>query len=101
MLMKSSDPDDLYIMQNSRIPGEFKIGRSKDVRARQKDLQASQNSHMIVHAIFPGSGHLEKRVHDILTACRVQGVPGQEWFTTTLFTAGAAVMTAMQSDNIE
>ena len=92
-------PDDLYIMQNSRIPGEFKIGRSRDVCARQRDLQASQNYRMIVHAVFPEAGHLERRVHDILADCRVQGAPGTEWFKTTLSAAGAAVMLAKESGN--
>ena len=92
-------PDDLYIMQNSRIPGEFKIGRSRDVRARQRDLQASQNYRMIVHAVYPEAGHLERRVHDILADCRVQGAPGTEWFKTTLSAAGAAVMLAKESGN--
>ena len=92
-------PDDLYIMQNSRIPGEFKIGRSRDVRARQRDLQASQNYRMIVHAVYPEVGHLERRVHDILADCRVQGAPGTEWFKTTLSAAGAAVMLAKESGN--
>ena len=91
-------PDDLYIMQNSRIPGEFKVGRSKDVTARQKDLQGSQNFHMIVHAVYPGAGHLEKRVHELLVACRLDGFPGTEWFKTNLFTVGAAVMTAKQEE---
>ena len=92
-------PNDLYIMQNSRIPGEFKIGRSRDVRARQRDLQASQNYRMIVHAVYPEAGHLEGRVHDILAHCRVQGTPGTEWFKTTLSAAGAAVMLAKESGN--
>ena len=95
---ESTGPDDLYIMQNSRIPGEFKIGRSKDARARQKDLQASQNFHMIVHAVFPEAGHLEKRVHDILAAHRVQDAPGAEWFKTSLHTAAAAVVMAKECD---
>ena len=95
---ESASPDDLYIMQNSRIPGEFKIGRAQDARARQKDLQASQNFHMIVHAVFPEAGHLEKRVHDILAAHRVQDAPGAEWFKTSLHTAAAAVVMAKDSD---
>ena len=95
---ESASPDDLYIMQNSRIPGEFKIGRSKDARARQKDLQASQHFHMIVHAVFPEAGHLEKWVHDILAAHRVQDAPGAEWFKTSLHTAVAAVVMAKDSD---
>jgi len=88
--------DDLYIMQNSRIPGEFKVGRSKDVTARQKDLQGSQNFHMIVHAVYPGAGHLEKRVHELLAPYRRDGFPGTEWFNATLRQVGKAVMTAKQ-----
>ena len=91
-------PDDLYIMQNSRHPGEFKVGRSKDVRARQQDLQRSQTFHMIVHAVYPEAGHLEKRVHELLAPYRMLGIPGTEWFETTLCRVGKAVMMAKQEE---
>jgi len=91
-------PDDLYIMQNSRHPGEFKVGRSKDVRARQQDLQRSQTFHMIVHAVYPEAGHLEKRVHELLAPYRMLGIPGTEWFETTLCRVGKAVMRAKQEE---
>jgi|AACY02.16.fsa_nt_gi hypothetical protein len=54
---------DLYVMQNSRTPGELKIGRSQDVEARRCALQRSQNFRMLVLAVFPQAGHIEGRVH--------------------------------------
>ena len=72
--------DDLCMLQNSRIPGEVKIGRSTAVEQRRAHLQCSQNFHMVAHAVFPGRGHLEDYVHKLLADKRVANVPGREWF---------------------
>ena len=85
-------------MQKSRIPGEYKVGRSSDVCVRQHELQRCQNFHIIVHAMYPGAGHLEKRVHEHLATYRIDGFPGTEWFKTNLFTVGGAVMMAKQEE---
>ena len=45
--------DDLYVMENSRIPGEVKIGRSSNPENRKKSLQASQNFRINLLAAFP------------------------------------------------
>ena len=58
---------DLYVMQNSRIAAELKIGRSRDVEARRRSLQASQNFKMLVLAVFLQAGHIETSVHRILS----------------------------------
>ena len=80
-----SDPDpgsgDLYVMQNSRIPGELKVGRSQDVEARRRSLQSSHNFRMLVLAVFPGAGNIEGCVHEMLSYCRVtEEAAGREWF---------------------
>ena len=55
-------PDDLYVMQNSRIAGELKVGRSQDVEARRRALQRSQYYRMLVLAVFPQAGKIEARM---------------------------------------
>ena len=51
--------DDLYVMQNSRIPGEVKIGRSIDPETRRRSLQASQIYRMNLLAMYPDAGYIE------------------------------------------
>jgi hypothetical protein len=85
-------PGDLYVMQNSRIPGELKIGRSQDVEARRRSLQRSQNYRMLVLAVFPQAGNIEGCVHEMLSYCRVtEEAAGREWFRCSLQTAFAAI----------
>ena len=71
-------------MRNTRLPGELKIGRSKDARERKQQLQASQNFWIEVLAVFPQMGHLERAVHAKLQHFRMSGVPGTEWFACDL-----------------
>ena len=93
----ASTQDDLYIMSNDRLPGEYKIGRSKAVSNRQRDLQGSHNFRMIVHAVFPGSGHIETRVHSLLSDYHLTDLPGHEWFEAPLSTIMGAVSAALES----
>ena len=44
----------LYVMTNSRIAGEYKIGRSKSVHQRRDDLQESQNFQVTIVAALLG-----------------------------------------------
>ena len=62
--------DDLYVMQNSRIADEKKIGKSHDPTQRAKELQKSQNF----------------RMHKRLKARKVTEGDGQEWFRIDLDT---------------
>jgi len=87
--------DDLYMMQNSRIPGEVKIGRSIDPEIRRRSLQASQNYRMNLLAMYPEAGCIEARVHSMLAYCRVLDVPGREWFECSTQTAFGAIGTAL------
>ena len=87
----SETADDLYVMQNSRISDEVKIGRSINPETRRRSLQASQNYRMDILAVFPGVGHLEPLVHGMLAYCRVLDVPGREWFKCSPQTAFGAI----------
>jgi hypothetical protein len=75
--------DHLYVMTCSVLPGVFKVGRSIDVEARAKELQASQPYYVNVVASFPHQGPIEGGVHADLAYCRVIA-PGREWFETPL-----------------
>ena len=87
---------DLYVMQNSRIAGELKIGRSCDVELRRRSLQASHNFTMVLLAVFPCAGHIETSVHAILNYCRItEDAAGREWFACTPQTAFAAIGQAL------
>ena len=77
---KRKREDSLYVIQNTRIPGELKIGRSVNVTQRCNNLHRCQNFSVRVHAEFPGYGHLERQIHEALKAVQVQDVPGTEWF---------------------
>ena len=74
----------LYVMANSRIPGEYKVGRSKGVEQRREDLQNGQNFRMEIVATFPGAGYAEGSVHDRLAPSRVHEGAGREWFRASL-----------------
>ena len=89
---------DLYVMTNPRIPGEYKVGRSKGVEQRREDLQESQNFTMVIVATFPGAGYAEGSVHDRLAHSRVHEGPGREWFRASLSDILHAVGRALESE---
>ena len=70
--------NDLYVMTNPRIPGEYKVGRSKCVEQRRECLQNGQNFKIEVMATFPGVGWAEGLVHDRLAHSRVHEGAGRE-----------------------
>jgi hypothetical protein len=74
----------LYVMRNSRIEGEYKVGRSKCIQQRRGDLQESQNFQMVLVATFPRAGWVEGLVHHRLAYARVRVGPGREWFAAPL-----------------
>ena len=74
----------LYIMSCSRIPGEYKIGRSSNPHERAQELQRGHNFEMIIHAIFPNLGHRELDIHMALRHCRVHSGPSREYFKACL-----------------
>ena len=74
---------DLYVMTNSRIPDEYKVGRSKGVEQRREDMQNGQNFKMVVVATFPGAGYAEGLVHDRLAHSRPGPSCTREWARRT------------------
>ena len=82
-----SERDHLYIITNPKIAGESKIGRSKDVNARSKELSRCQNFSAVVHHTYTGQGFLEAVIHRRLAKIRVTDGDGREWFHTDPETA--------------
>jgi len=91
---------DLYILRNTRIPGELKVGRTNNYHNREHGLQRSQNFSIEVLTVFPRMGHLEHTVHAKLQHARVSGAPGREWFACDLDEAVAAVMAVRRADEL-
>ena len=59
-------PDSLYIMENPRIPGEVKIGRSQNPEERAKN-----NFRIVVKLSYREKGYLEKTLRQRLKRRRV------------------------------
>ena len=87
--------DSLYVMTNSLLPNDVKIGRSADVNQRRKSLEASQHFNILVHAEFPGYGYLERDVHGLLKKYQVKNVKGKEWFRISVAHALRAIASIM------
>ena len=69
---------DLYVMTNPRIPGKYKVGRSRSIFQRRAKLQASQNFKMKVVATIPTAGWAEGLMLDRLAHTRVREGAGRE-----------------------
>ncbi len=95
------EPEHLYIMALSIDPTGavygFKVGRSGDVQQRANSLAESMPFTMVVLAIFPGAGHVEKRVHSLLEHRRNPGGSGREWFHNSLSVVIQYVGVAMEA----
>ena len=94
---------DLYAFENSRLPGEYKIGRSTGVRQRAQGLQRSQSFYIRSVASFEGKGHLEHNVRQMLENCILprEVAPGREWHACSLQTALGAIGQAIDSDKAQ
>ena len=89
---------DLYVLTNPRIPGEYKVGRSRDAEQRREDLQNGQNFRMEIVATFPGNGYAEGLVHDRLAHSRVHEGAGREWFRASLSDVLHAIGRVLESE---
>ena len=81
--------DALYVIKYDFDPCGtmgLKIGRAACVETRVRQLEASHNFRLIVLATFPGLGHLEARVHAMLSESRAREGRGREWFCAPLDT---------------
>ena len=84
---EDKDENALYVLSyESNLCGPFKIGRTNCVEARVAQLEASHCFRIVVHAVFPQRGGLEKQVHERLAPYQVQGFRGREWFNCPLST---------------
>ena len=92
--------DDLYVMQNSRIADEKKIGKSHDPDARAKELQKSHNFKMQILKVYHGQGHLEATVHRRLKARNVTEGDGKEWFKVDLETLDLIIQGAIAESQL-
>lgn len=93
-------PDALYIMENPRIAGEVKVGRSRDPEERAKQLCAGQNYRMIVRRTWGEKGFLEKTIHHKLKRRRVEEGAGVEWFRVSVEQAETIIAAAIVEDDI-
>ena len=93
-------PDALYIMENPRIPGELKIGRSRDPEERAKQLCAGNNYRMVVKRTYGEKGFLEKTIHKKLKRRRVEEGSSVEWFRISVEQADALIVAAIIEDDI-
>ena len=92
--------DALYIMENPRIPGEIKIGRSRDPEERAKQLCAGNNYRMVVKRTYGEKGFLEKTIHKKLKRRRVEEGSSVEWFRISVEQAEALIVAAIIEDDI-
>jgi hypothetical protein len=88
-------PDSLYIMENLRIPGEVKIGRSHNPEERAKQLSSGQNFRIVVKRSYGEKGFLEKTLHQKLKSRRVEQGAGVEWFKVSVEDADILIKAAI------
>ena len=93
-------PDSLYIMENPRIPGEIKIGRSQNPEERAKQLSAGNNFRIVVRRSYGEKGFLEKTLHQRLKCRRVQECAGVEWFKVSVDQAEILIRAAILEDEL-
>ena len=72
----------------------IKIGRTKCITARVKDLESCHNFRMKVLRVYKGLGDLEPVVHEFLASRRMTQGAGTEWFDVSFGTAMKAVALA-------
>ena len=73
-------PADLYVVQYSTVWDCVKIGRASNVENRLRQMGASQNFRLVLVALFPGRGHIERAVHKRLSAYLSKEGTSNEWF---------------------
>lgn len=78
---QSRSKDHLYVMQYSFDPTTVKIGRSFDVEARRRGMEAGHNFRLMVIRVYRRCGHLERKLHQKLKRRRSLLGAGKEWFT--------------------
>jgi hypothetical protein len=74
---------DLYVIQMA-VTGDLKIGRSKNVGNRLKQLQTGAPHRLKIILVAKGQGHRERKLHQALRTYRNRGQRG-EWFSEEAF----------------
>ena len=100
MIVEELTPDSLYIMENPRIPGEVKIGRSKNPEERARQLSNGHPFTVVVRRSYERKGFLEKTLHQRLKRRRVEEGPGVEWFKVSVEQAGVLIEAAILEDEL-
>jgi hypothetical protein len=95
-LSKRDAEDILYVMRYSYRDDCVKIGRSDNPEKRRRTLEKGQPFHAEIVATFPGSGGLERAVHEALSAKRNEEGAGREWFNVTATEAIAVINAAIE-----
>ena len=90
-------PDDLYVMHYNDQYDYVKIGRSKDVEKRRRDLESGHNFFVTVAAVFHSYGHMETIIHNQLQMFRSTLGAGKEWFNISKDQAIKAIKRALQN----
>jgi hypothetical protein len=93
-------PDSLYIMENPRVPGEVKIGRSHNPEERAKQLSTGHNFRLAVRRSYGTKGFLEKTLHKKLKSRQVEGGAGVEWFSVSVEQASLLIESAILEDEL-
>ena len=98
---KTDQPSDaLYILENPRIPGEIKIGRSMNPEERAKGLSAGNNFRLAVKHTYEEKGFLEKTLHNRLKRRRVEEGAGIEWFRISVEQADLLIRAAILEEEL-
>ena len=100
MMVEELTPDSLYIIENPRLPGEIKIGRSHNPEARARQLSAGQNFRLVVKRSYGEKGFLEKTLHHKLKRRRVDQGAGVEWFKVSVDQADILIKAAIVEDDL-
>ena len=88
--------EDLYVMQYSCAPA-IKIGRSRNVEQRRRNLEQSHNFFVTLVACFAGQGHVEPIVHKRLEMFRSTAGAGKEWYNITADQAVTAIRWVLEN----
>lgn len=97
--MEYTPRDDLYIMRYDWNDKIVKIGHSTNIENRVKYLECGQAFRVIVLSVFPGKGHLEGKVHELLSEFRVNNCMGREWFEVSQEFATKTIKMAIALDS--
>ena len=92
------ESDSLYVLAYSFYLGPLvKIGHSKDVQQRIRDLESCHNFRLLLLAEFPGLGHLEAKLHEHFRDYRSDEGRGRNWFRVSLAQVTSALGVLLSS----